>query len=111
MTEASSNEDQQVTEVSPPPLTDIYWNEYDSHEEERVSRNDIQQLLNELITGKEKLVKGQDVLMSQQKELLLRIKSIEETLQSNPLTHSVQKYGDSKTIRTFYPQLLSGFQS
>ena len=87
MTEASSNKDQQVTEASPPPpLDDIYWNEWETREEEIITRNDIQQLLNELITGQEKLLKGQEVLMSQQKELLLRIKDIEESLQSNPLS-------------------------
>ena len=77
MAETSSNnsEDQIVTEASPPPLNDIYWNEWDTHDEKRVSGNDIQKLLNEL----------REVLMSQQKELLLRIKGIEETLQSNPL--------------------------
>ena len=91
MTEASSNKDQQIKEASPPPLDDIYWTEWDTREEEIVtqndfqrSQNDFQQLLNDLITGV-KLVKGQEVLMSQQKELLLRVKGIEESLQSNPL--------------------------
>ena len=77
MTEASSNEEPQVTEASP-TFNDIYFEELNTNEEDGVFKIPS---LNELITGRmKKLMKEQEVLASQQKELLPRIEGFEGKL-------------------------------